>query len=177
MPRWPESHKSWCPSRSSIANDQETKATSNKRTTTDCSCSSSGGSVVKTTSTVAAGFETKSLETVAADFEVKPLETTATGFKVKPVKTVRVVLRPNHSQIVDLGFKAQPRNMRSSSPCTWCRPHTVTPDLSIVRPPSTRLVRSFLILCTRSATPVTILITARHAAPATCTQRDKQMRF
>jgi hypothetical protein len=28
------------------------------------------------------------------------------------VKTVRVVLRPNHSQTVDLGFEAQPRNPR-----------------------------------------------------------------
>jgi hypothetical protein len=29
------------------------------------------------------------------------------------VKTFRVVLRPNHSQTVDLGFEAQSRNPRS----------------------------------------------------------------
>jgi hypothetical protein len=52
-------------------------------------------------------------ETVAAGFEVKPLEIVATGFETKPAKTVRVILMPNHSQIVDLGFKAQPRNPRS----------------------------------------------------------------
>jgi hypothetical protein len=35
------------------------------------------------------------------------MKTVATGFEVKPVKTVRVVLRPNHSQIVAIGFEAQ----------------------------------------------------------------------
>jgi hypothetical protein len=33
-------------------------------------------------------------------------------FEAKPAKTVRVVLWPNHSQTVDLGFMAQPRNPR-----------------------------------------------------------------
>jgi hypothetical protein len=47
MLRWPEPRKSLCPPRSSIANDQETKAPSNKRTTTSYSCSSTGGSVAK----------------------------------------------------------------------------------------------------------------------------------
>jgi hypothetical protein len=55
-------------------------------------------------------------KTVAAGFEAKPLETIATSFKVKPVKTVRVVLRPNHSQNVDLGFESQPRNPTSRPP-------------------------------------------------------------
>jgi hypothetical protein len=40
------------------------------------------------------------------------MENVATNFEAKPVKTVRVVLRPNHSQTVDLGFEAQPRNLR-----------------------------------------------------------------
>jgi hypothetical protein len=48
-----------------------------------------------------------------AGFEAKPGETVATSFEAKPVKTVQVVLRPNHSRIVDLGFEAQPRNLRS----------------------------------------------------------------
>jgi hypothetical protein len=34
-------------------------------------------------------------------------------FEAKPAKTGWVVLRPNHSQTVDLGFEAQPRNLRS----------------------------------------------------------------
>jgi hypothetical protein len=37
----------YAPACSSIASDQETKALSNKRTTLGCSCSSTGGSVIK----------------------------------------------------------------------------------------------------------------------------------
>jgi hypothetical protein len=33
------------------------------------------------------------------------------------------------------------------------------------------------VICTRSPTPATVLVAARHAAPATCTPRDKQPRF
>jgi hypothetical protein len=51
------------------------------------------------------------------------------------------------------------------------------PDLSTARPPSTRSVRPSPVLCTRSPTPATVLVTIRHAAPATCTPRDKQTRF
>jgi hypothetical protein len=118
---------------------------------------------------VVTGFEAKPVKTVAACFEVKPLETVTTGFKVKPAKIVRVVLRSNHSQTVDIGFKAQLRNQRSSFPRARCRPHTVPPDLSIVRPPSTRPVRSFPVLCTNAPTPVMILVAVRRAAPTTCT--------
>jgi hypothetical protein len=38
-------------------------------------------------------------------------------------------------------------------------------------------VRPFPVLYTRSPTPAIILIAACHAAPATCTPQDKQMRF
>jgi hypothetical protein len=38
-------------------------------------------------------------------------------------------------------------------------------------------MRPSLVLCTRSPTPAMILIAARHAAPATCTPRDKQTGF
>jgi hypothetical protein len=65
------------------------------------------GFEAKPLKTVATGFETKPLETVAAGFEAKPLETVITGFEVKLVKTVWVVLRPNHSQTVAIGFEAQ----------------------------------------------------------------------
>jgi hypothetical protein len=56
------------------------------------------------------GFEAKPGETVTTGFEAKPVKTVTTGFEAKPAKTVRVVLRPNHTQTVDLGFEAQPRN-------------------------------------------------------------------
>jgi hypothetical protein len=88
-----------------------------------------------------------------------------------------VVLRPNHSQTVDLGFEAQPRNPRSSSLHARCRPHTAPPNLSITRPLSIRPVQPSPVLCTRSPTPTTIQIATRHVAPANCTPRDKQTRF
>jgi hypothetical protein len=127
--------------------------------------------------TVATSFEVKLEKTVVTSFEAKPLETVATGFDAKPVKIILVVLRPNHSQTVDLGFKAQSRNLHSSSPRAQCRPHTAPPNLSIVRPLSTQPVRSFPVLCIRSPTPATILVATLHAAPATCTPRDKQAQF
>jgi hypothetical protein len=148
------------------------------------------GFKAKPAKTVAAGFEAKPPETVAACFEAKPQETVVSGFEAKPLtnrrhrfwgsnrwETIPVVLKPNHWQPIDLGFKAQPRNSCSSSPRTQCKSHMVPPDLSIVRPPSIRPVRLSPILCTRSPTPTTILVTARHATPATCTSWDKQTRF
>jgi hypothetical protein len=38
-------------------------------------------------------------------------------------------------------------------------------------------VRPSTVLCTRSPTLATVLFAARHAAPATCTPRDKKTRF
>jgi hypothetical protein len=38
-------------------------------------------------------------------------------------------------------------------------------------------VRPSLVLCTRFPTLATVLVTARHVAPATCTPRDEQTRF
>jgi hypothetical protein len=57
--------------------------------------------------TVATGFEAKPEKTVAAGFEVKPPETIITSFEVKLAKPVLLVLRPNHSQTVTIGFEAQ----------------------------------------------------------------------
>jgi hypothetical protein len=105
------------------------------------------------------------------------MKTVTTGFEAKPAKTVRVVLRPNQSQTVDLCFKVQPRKLCSSSPRARCRPHTMSLDLSTARPPSTRPVQPSLVLCTRSFTPVTVLVAACHVAPATYAPQDKQTRF
>jgi hypothetical protein len=63
--------------------------------------------------TVATSFEVKPAKTVAINFEAKLAKTITAGFEAKPLETVRVVLRSNHSQIVDLGFETQPRNPRS----------------------------------------------------------------
>jgi hypothetical protein len=71
------------------------------------------GFEAKSGETIITSFEAKMEKTVAAGFEAKPPKTVVTSFEAKPVKTVWVVLRPNHSQTVDLGFKAQPRNPRS----------------------------------------------------------------
>jgi hypothetical protein len=87
------------------------------------------GFEAKLAKNIATGFEAKPLETVAIGFETKPMKTVTTAFEAKPAKTVRVILRSNHSQPVDLGFKAQPRNLRSSSPRARCRVHMAPPDL------------------------------------------------
>jgi hypothetical protein len=41
-------------------------------------------------------------------------------------------------KLIDLSFEAQPRNTHSSSLCARCKPHTASPDLSIVQSPSIR---------------------------------------
>jgi hypothetical protein len=137
----------------------------------------------------AAGFEALTGKPSTTCFEAKPGETITTSFEAKSGETVPVVLRPNHWQIVpvvlrsnywqtaDLGFESQPRNPRSSSPCSWYRPHTMLPDLSIVRPLSIQPVRPTPVLCTRSHTSIMILIATCHAAPTTYTPRDKKTRF
>jgi hypothetical protein len=102
-------------------------------------------------------------QTVAADFEAQTENLVATGFEAKP------------GEIIDIVFEAKLRNMHYSSPHARCRLHTVSPDLLITRPPSTRPMRPSSILCIKSPTPATILIVARHAAPTTYTPRDKQM--
>jgi hypothetical protein len=49
-------------------------------------------------------------ETRDTSFEAKLEKTVTTDFEAKSEKTVQVVLSPNHSQTIDLGFDAQPRN-------------------------------------------------------------------
>jgi hypothetical protein len=68
------------------------------------------GFEAKSGETVTTSFEAKLEKTVATGFEAKPAKTITAGFEAKPLETVQVVLRPNNSRIVDLGFEAQPRN-------------------------------------------------------------------
>jgi hypothetical protein len=77
---------------------------------------------------------------------------------------------PNH-QTIAASFEAQTRKPSTTLVLR------LNPDLSITRLLSTRPVRPSPVLCIRSPTPVTVLIAARHAAPTTCTPRDKQTRF
>jgi hypothetical protein len=76
--------------------------------------------------------------------------TVAPGFEAKP--------REN----VDLDFEAKPRNPQSLSPCARCRPHTTSPDLSIVRPSSTWLVLDH----PRSSAPSLLLLPQSLSLPA-----------
>jgi hypothetical protein len=57
--------------------------------------------------TFATGFKAKPVKTVATGFEAKPPETITTSFEAELAKTVWVVLSPNHSQNVTIGFEAQ----------------------------------------------------------------------
>jgi hypothetical protein len=113
------------------------------------------------------------LQTGATSFEAQTGKPVTIYFEAKREKIIRVILRPNYSQTVDLGFEAKSRNSRLLSPRARCRLHVASPDLSIARPPSIRHVRLFSVLYTRSPTPTTIIITAHHDTPTTCTARDK----
>jgi hypothetical protein len=68
------------------------------------------GFEAKSGETIATSFEAKLEKTITTSFEAKPAKTVAAGFEAKPLETVQVVLRQNHSQTVDLGSEAQPRN-------------------------------------------------------------------
>jgi hypothetical protein len=70
-------------------------------------------------------------------------------------KTVAVILRPKLSnwscsfeaqteKLADLGFETQLKNSCPSSTCARYRPHTASPDLPIIRSPSTRSVLDHL---------------------------------
>jgi hypothetical protein len=63
---------------------------------------------------------------------------------------------------VDLGFKDKPRNSRPSSPCSWCRPHTGSPDLLTVRPPSIQHVLDH----TKSFAPSLLFLPRSSLLPA-----------
>jgi hypothetical protein len=91
----------------------------------------------------------------------------------KPLKIVPVVLRSNHRS----WFWDSTKNLRSSSPCARCRPHTTSFNILIVRPPSIQPVRPFMILYISSPTSATIPVTSRHVAHAICTSWNKQMWF
>jgi hypothetical protein len=95
--------------------------------------------------TVSVGFEAQSEKPATTGFEVKPEKTVQAVLRLNHWQTVPLVLRSNHWQTVKLGFEAQPRNPRSSSPCARYRPYTASLDLSIIRLPSTQPVCNYLL--------------------------------
>jgi hypothetical protein len=70
-------------------------------------------------------------KTQAISFEAKPEKTIPAALRPNHWQTVSVVLRLNHWQTIDIGFEAQPRNLRFSSPRAQCRLHAVSPDLPV----------------------------------------------
>jgi hypothetical protein len=94
-------------------------------------------------------------------------------------------------ETIDLAFEAESRNTCSSSPCAWCRPHTASPDLSIVRPSSTRPVLdhpnssapSLLLLPRSSSLPAmphlspTQHETSKHISPHETDSREEPPKF
>jgi hypothetical protein len=105
--------------------------------------------------------------------------TVATGFKAKPGETIK------------LGFEAEPRNPRSSSPYARCRPYTVSPDLLIIWPPSIQPVldhprssASTLLLLSRCSSLATMphlspthLETSKHISPHEIDNRVEPPKF
>jgi hypothetical protein len=86
----------------------------------------------------------------------------ATGFEAKPGETVATSFEAKSGETVDFAFEDKPRKSCSSSPCARCRLHTVSSNLSIVRPSSTRPV---LDLCQSSA-PSLLLLPQSSSLPA-----------
>jgi hypothetical protein len=62
---------------------------------------------------------------------------------------------------VATGFEAKLGNPCSSYPCAWCRPHTTSSDLLIIRPPSTRPVLDH----PRSSVPSLLLLPRSSSLP------------
>jgi hypothetical protein len=79
---------------------------------------------------VTTSFEAKLEKTVATGFEAILEKTVAAGFEAKPAKTIWVVLRPNHSQTVAIGFEAQTDEKQSE--CFW-RQMTHKPSTLVLR--------------------------------------------
>jgi hypothetical protein len=115
------------------------------------------------------------------NFVMQPTNRSPLGFDVQTKNSSRWFWGLNHqtvaagfeSQIgkpVDLVFEVQPINPRSSSPCAWYRPYTVSPYLSIVRPSSTRHVLDhpwssapgLLLLSRSSSLPVMSHLSPTH---------------
>jgi hypothetical protein len=120
--------------------------------------------------TVATSFETKTGETVATGFDAKLGEIVPVILRTNHWQTVPVVLSPNYWQTVDLDFEAQPINSCSSSSCVRCRPHTMSLDLLIARPPSNWHVLDhphssapgLLLLLWSSSLPAMLLLPHAH---------------
>jgi hypothetical protein len=72
------------------------------------------------------------------DFEAHV--TKPVGFEPQTGKPKVTGFEANLGETVDLDFEAKTRNLCSSSPWAWYRPHTTSYEISIVWPPSTQPV-------------------------------------
>jgi hypothetical protein len=95
-------------------------------------------------------------------------ENTSKWFWGQTTRTVATYFEAKPRETVNLGFEAKPRNPHFLTPCAQCRPHTASPDLSIVRPPNTRHVLDHpqsstpsLLLLPQSS----LLLTVPHLSP------------
>jgi hypothetical protein len=84
------------------------------------------------------------------------METRSAGFLVEP---------QNRGVTSSTGFLVEPQNQgvtSRSSPCAWYRPHTTSPDLPIIQPPSTQPVLDH----PRSSAPGLLLLPRSLSPPA-----------
>jgi hypothetical protein len=92
------------------------------------------------------------------------------------IRIVAIGFEAKQGETVDPGFEAKPWNSCSSSPCLRCRPHTTSPNLSIIRQLSTRpaldhrwsSAPSLLLLCWPSLPPVMLHLSPTHQETSTC---------
>jgi hypothetical protein len=98
-------------------------------------------------------------------------------FVVQITKLQQPVLRPNWEKSSILVLRL---NQETRSPHLLVHSANRTQRLPTSRSSDHRLsdlCLTILVLCTKSPTPISILIATRHAAPVTYTSRDKQTRF
>jgi hypothetical protein len=80
-------------------------------------------------------------------FVAQPINHSSLGFEAQTKKPSWWFCGPNHQttaasfeaqigKTVNLSLEAEPRNSRSPSSCARCRPHTVSPNISIIQSPS-----------------------------------------
>jgi hypothetical protein len=101
------------------------------------------------------------------DFKAQITKPSTSVLRPKPRnRTISFEAKPG--EIINLCFQARRRNQRCSSPYARCRPHTRSPNLSIVWPPSARPVLDHpwssiprLLLLLRSS----LLPTMPHLSP------------
>jgi hypothetical protein len=76
-------------------------------------------------------------------------------------RTIATDFEAKQGETIGLGFEAEPRYPCTSSPCARFRPHTASPNLSIIRESSTRSVLDH----SRSSAPSVLLLPRSSSLP------------